>query len=332
MNILPLLLLLLALAAWLALTVGVGVYVYRDARRRGMNAPLWALVALLAPSLIGFAVYLVVRGGYADLECPACGAAVEESYALCPRCGCRLRAVCPGCAKPVEPDWIVCPRCAAPLQPGGQVRAPVRKRGGGLGKILTAVVLAALLLFGCVLWGLTRLSTPSGAISFEEKELDEYFQVQEGQAGAQVQAWLDGLELREDRAYALRYSRPLEEGGEFYYLVYAPFTGGQAGSSIGQGATLFATVITLQMERASGSGSVFLLRSTAGRTPQLRVLRGGQALDVELTEVEFNPTLYFLPGEGGVEGFRPFPAQTPGAEAMQDEEQDGKAEGGESQP
>ena len=157
MNILPLLLLLLALAAWLALTVGVGVYVYRDARRRGMNAPLWTLVALLAPSLIGFAVYLVVRGGYADLECPACGSAVEESYAVCPRCGCRLRAVCPGCAKPVEPDWIVCPRCAAPLQPGDQVRAPVRKRSGGLGKILTAVVLAALLLFGCVLWGLSLI-------------------------------------------------------------------------------------------------------------------------------------------------------------------------------
>ena len=85
MNILPLLLLLLVLAAWLALTVGVGVYVYRDAGRRGMNAALWALVALLAPSLIGFAVYLVVRGGYADLECPACGAAVEESYAVCPQ-------------------------------------------------------------------------------------------------------------------------------------------------------------------------------------------------------------------------------------------------------
>ena len=108
-----------------------------------------------------------------------------------------------------------------------------------------------------------------------------------------MQAWLDGLELREDRAYALRYSRSLEEGGEFYYLVYAPFTSGQTGSSIGQGATLFATVITLQMERTSGSGSVFLLRSTAGRTPQLRVLRGGQALDVELTEVEFNPTLFW---------------------------------------
>lgn len=77
---------------------------------------------------------------------------------------------------------------------------------------------------------------------------------------------------------------------------------------------------------------MFLVRSAAGRTPQLRVVRGGQALDVELTEVEFNPTLYFLPGEGGAEGFRPFPEQTPDAGAMQDEEQDGKAEGGESQP
>ena len=45
----------------------IGVYVYRDAKRRGMNAALWTLIAILAPSLIGFIIYLLVRGNYSNL-------------------------------------------------------------------------------------------------------------------------------------------------------------------------------------------------------------------------------------------------------------------------
>ena len=47
----------------------IGVYVYRDAKRRGMNAALWTLIAILAPSLIGFIIYLLVRGNYSTLRC-----------------------------------------------------------------------------------------------------------------------------------------------------------------------------------------------------------------------------------------------------------------------
>ena len=49
----------------------IGVYVYRDAKRRGMNAALWTLIAILAPSLIGFIIYLLVRGNYSNLKCHA---------------------------------------------------------------------------------------------------------------------------------------------------------------------------------------------------------------------------------------------------------------------
>ena len=52
----------------------IGVYVYRDAKRRGMNAALWTLIAILAPSLIGFIIYLLVRGNYSNLKCPRCAA------------------------------------------------------------------------------------------------------------------------------------------------------------------------------------------------------------------------------------------------------------------
>ena len=45
----------------LALPIMIGVYVYRDANRRGMNAILWTLVAVFAPSLIGLIIYLLKR-------------------------------------------------------------------------------------------------------------------------------------------------------------------------------------------------------------------------------------------------------------------------------
>ena len=44
----------------MVIPVLIGVYVYRDASDRGMNAVLWTLVAVLAPSLIGFIIYLLV--------------------------------------------------------------------------------------------------------------------------------------------------------------------------------------------------------------------------------------------------------------------------------
>ena len=45
------------LAIIIIIPVMIGVYVYRDAARRGMNAVLWTLVAVLAPALVGFIVY-----------------------------------------------------------------------------------------------------------------------------------------------------------------------------------------------------------------------------------------------------------------------------------
>ena len=64
---------LLVLSIGLIVPILIGVYVYRDANRRGMNALMWTLIALFAPSLIGFIIYLLVRSSYSDLECPKCG-------------------------------------------------------------------------------------------------------------------------------------------------------------------------------------------------------------------------------------------------------------------
>ena len=71
---------LLLIPLFLVIPILLGVYTYRDAKRRGMNAPLWALVAALAPTFLGFLIYLLVRGSYSDWKCPRCGGAVEETY------------------------------------------------------------------------------------------------------------------------------------------------------------------------------------------------------------------------------------------------------------
>ena len=89
----------------MVIPVLIGVYVYRDASDRGMNAVLWTLVAVLAPSLIGFIIYLLVRSNYSNLKCRVCGTRVRENYVVCPGCGTKLKPCCPNCSAPVEPGW-----------------------------------------------------------------------------------------------------------------------------------------------------------------------------------------------------------------------------------
>ncbi len=56
--------LIVALCA-LAIPLLVGILVYRDADKRvDCNPWLWALIAALAPSLVGLIIYLIVRGDY----------------------------------------------------------------------------------------------------------------------------------------------------------------------------------------------------------------------------------------------------------------------------
>ena len=58
-------LLILSLFAFVVLyivtTVLIGVWIYKDAQKRGMDALLWTLLAILLPSYIGVIVYFVSR-------------------------------------------------------------------------------------------------------------------------------------------------------------------------------------------------------------------------------------------------------------------------------
>lgn len=123
------------------LPILIGIYVYRDAAKRGMNAALWTLIAMCAPSLLGLIIYLLVRNNYSELTCPNCNTRVEESYVVCPSCRTRLRPSCTVCGTLLQSGWKVCPRCGteAPEYDSG-IATPVKQNDKTIGKILIAIL------------------------------------------------------------------------------------------------------------------------------------------------------------------------------------------------
>ena len=130
-----------------AIPILIGVYVYRDANKRGMNAVLWTLVAILTPSLLGLIIYLLVRNNYSDLTCPNCNTRVEESYVVCPNCRTKLRPTCEVCGTAVQTTWKVCPHCGTELpEYDYTVATPVRAKDNTIGKILLAILVIPIVL------------------------------------------------------------------------------------------------------------------------------------------------------------------------------------------
>jgi len=102
-------------------TVG---YTYRDARRRGMNAGLWALLVLILSQylFIGLVIYLLVRDPL-PYTCPQCSASVSARFNFCPSCKYNLHPACPQCQQEVSDTDKFCPYCAAELKPAGPAEA-----------------------------------------------------------------------------------------------------------------------------------------------------------------------------------------------------------------
>jgi len=100
----------------LVLTLG---YVYRDAKRRGMNPALWTLLVLiLAPMylFIGLVIYLLVRDPL-PYNCPQCSTSVSARFNFCPNCKCNLHPACPQCQQEVSDTDKFCPYCGTELKP-----------------------------------------------------------------------------------------------------------------------------------------------------------------------------------------------------------------------
>lgn len=289
---------LVVLIALLTIPVLIGVYVYRDSRRRGMNATLWTLIAVAAPALIGFIIYLLIRGNYPDLQCPQCAGSVTEQYTVCPHCGAKLRPACPNCAFPVESDWIVCPKCAAPLD-GVEMHytPPLRQRDRSLTEILVAIIVVPVALIALAVFGLTAFQSAGGPSTMREAAFDEYDREQTSEAVREaVHSWLDSLEVRSDRAYALRYDyyNELGAGYEYYYLFYVPDGGQSSNTSFGTDSGLFGTTLNLRLERTGFSGSLYCVQTSGDHPPAPRVVLGGKHIRCETQVVDYNPTLFFI--------------------------------------
>ena len=289
---------LVVLVALLTIPVMIGVYVCRDAKRRGMNAMAWTLIAVVAPALIGFIIYLLVRGNSPDLQCPQCAEPVTEQYVICPHCGAKLRPACPNCSFPVEADWKVCPKCATPLEGVEMPPAPPqRQRDRTLGKILIAIIVVPVALIALAVFGLTAFQSVTGSSTMREVTFDEYDQEQESETVREaVHEWLDSLDVRSDRAYALRYdySNELGAGQEHYYLFYVPAGGQSPSTSFGTDAGLFGTTLNLRLERTGYSGSLYCVQTSVESTPKPRIVLGGKHIRCEVQVVDYNPTLFFI--------------------------------------
>ncbi len=74
------------------LPLSIGIYVYRDAERRGMNALLWTLIVIFAPSFIGLIIYVLIRENQTGYECAECHAPVKGDQDFCPSCGASLQS------------------------------------------------------------------------------------------------------------------------------------------------------------------------------------------------------------------------------------------------
>lgn len=281
----------------------IGVYVYRDAKRRGMNAVLWTLIAILAPSLIGFILYLLVRGNYSDLKCPRCDTTVTEQYVVCPKCGAKLKPSCPNCSTPVEPDWTVCPKCAQPLPTVQEdIVTPVRPKDKTLWKILAAIIIIPVVLL--LVLGLSFSAVSGGgSSSLREVSFDEYYADQElpERTKEYVQNWLEGIEPRTNHVYALRYTHrfdPESKSKDYYYLIYVPGGGDVDRRGFGHSTGLFSTAFKLELEGTSGQDGLYCAMTTSKKAaPQLRVTLNGKRLEDEITVVDFNPTLYTIASE-----------------------------------
>jgi len=280
--------LVLLLAA--AVFVLIGVYVYRDASRRGMNAVLWTVIAVLAPSLVGFIVYLLVRGSYPDCRCPQCGASIEREYAICPHCSARLRPACPHCSAPVEAGWRFCPHCAQPL-PEVQAPAagPVKAEDRLLSRILLVVILIPVMLLILLFFAFSTYSAvPADSTSVMTLPVEEYLQETKNPEAAQ---WLDTCGSDWDSAYALCYEREEGDRVTVQYLLYMPrLTEHPQVTSVGVRSGWFGFSRTLgltMVDSAGNSGATLLLVTCTGKTaPKLEIEFNGEKMACEVTRTD----------------------------------------------
>lgn len=282
----------------LLIPVLIGIYVYRDASRRKMNAVLWTLVAAVTPVFVGLVIYLLVRAGHSDLECPSCGMDVTEDYTICPRCGTRLKSVCDNCGFQVEEDWVMCPRCAKPLEKNlKKATPPVHHKDKALWKLLLAIVFIPVLFF-ILLCGVS-VSTFSNGISSSMMSSSYTLDEIEGYRNVpKIWNWMEeSREKDPEGVYVLHYEEKRENNRASIYLIYRPSAGNMKEINMDPEIGPFKKTLAVSfkdtddpkwdhayypMEYVAYSGSEFV---------GLDIIVDGENVDFEMTEIDFDPIL-----------------------------------------
>jgi predicted RNA-binding Zn-ribbon protein involved in translation (DUF1610 family) len=107
--------LIIGTLALLILFVGLSIalFVYFDAKQRGMEPLLWALVAALVPYLLGLVSYLVFRQPIQGI-CPSCNQQFAATDVFCGHCGHAVQSQCQSCRRPLSAGARFCPSCGTP--------------------------------------------------------------------------------------------------------------------------------------------------------------------------------------------------------------------------
>lgn len=291
---------LISLAFIIAIPILIGVYVYRDAAGRGMNAALWTLIAVLAPALVGFIIYLLVRGSYSDLQCPSCANTIIEQYVVCPKCGAKLKASCSNCGLPVESDWTVCPKCAAQLpQQTNDFVPPVKNKDKALGKILIAVILIPVLLL--VLLGIFSFSSFGSGSSMNTVLLSIEDYKENYKEPMEIIAWINECDNDPSKVYALCYQTERGEQKETHYLIYRPSAIKTDSVDTNNISGMFGMSVEVKFYETTGlsvdDNKLTCISNYSNKFTGLKVFVNGKRVDCEITEVDFNPALFEMVSE-----------------------------------
>jgi len=73
--------------AIIALHIAMLVWVARDAKNRGMDAPVVWMILVLVTGLIGLIIYILTRPQGNVIPCPHCQNKRMQVSATCPHCG-----------------------------------------------------------------------------------------------------------------------------------------------------------------------------------------------------------------------------------------------------
>lgn len=86
----------------------VALWIYVNAKKSKLNAPLWG-IAILLTNLAGVLVYFIFKQN--SRTCFKCGAVQSNANIYCIECGVKMTETCEQCNLPLTPNARYCGRC-----------------------------------------------------------------------------------------------------------------------------------------------------------------------------------------------------------------------------